>query len=103
MFFPKILDDHIVSSLNILDKTKIEDDNVIYFLLRKHTEYWQHSPWTHFSFYVWEIMHATIKKMNKHVMRLQKEVDDARDKYDAYQRKVSLIKEILVIVIFACV
>ncbi len=42
-------------------------------------------------------MHATIKKMNKHVMRLQKEVDDARDKYDAYQRKVCLTYAIMII------
>ena len=47
----------------------------------------------HFSFYVWEIMHATIKKMNKHIMRLQKEVDDARDRYDAHQRKVRKVCE----------
>uniref|UniRef100_T1JFR4 MIF4G-like type 2 domain-containing protein n=1 Tax=Strigamia maritima TaxID=126957 RepID=T1JFR4_STRMM len=30
--------------------------------------------------YVWEILHLTIRKMNKHVQKLQKEVDDARDK-----------------------
>ena len=36
-------------------------------------------------------MHATIKKMNKHVMRLQKEVEDARDRYDAHQRKVKTV------------
>jgi len=35
------------------------------------------------SFYVWEIMHSTIKKMNKHVSKLQKELDEARDKFDA--------------------
>lgn len=40
------------------------------------------------SFYVWEIMHATIKKMNKHVAKLQKEVEDAKDRLEAAQRKV---------------
>ena len=41
------------------------------------------------SFYVWEIMHSTIKKMNKHVSKLQRDVDDAKDKREAYQRRVS--------------
>ncbi|XP_064620133.1 nuclear cap-binding protein subunit 1-like [Lineus longissimus] len=40
------------------------------------------------SFYVWEIMHATIKKMNKHVAKLQKEVEDAKDRLEAAQRKL---------------
>jgi len=30
--------------------------------------------------YVWEILHLTIRKMNKHVHKLQKEVDEAREK-----------------------
>ena len=30
--------------------------------------------------YVWEILHATIRKMNKHVSKLQKEVNDARER-----------------------
>lgn len=30
--------------------------------------------------YVWEILHLTIRKMNKHVQKLQKEVDEAREK-----------------------
>ncbi|KAG7169403.1 Nuclear cap-binding protein subunit 1-like [Homarus americanus] len=30
--------------------------------------------------YIWEIIHATIRKMNKHVGRLQKEVTDARER-----------------------
>ena len=41
-----------------------------------------------FSFFVWEIMHSTIKKMNKHVTKLQKEVEEARDKMEAVQRRV---------------
>ena len=28
--------------------------------------------------YVWEILHLTIRKMNKHVSRLSKEASDAR-------------------------
>ena len=38
------------------------------------------------SFYMWEIMHATIKKMNKHVTKLLKEVEEARDKLEASRR-----------------
>nr|CAG4638339.1 EOG090X03JL [Cyclestheria hislopi] len=29
--------------------------------------------------YIWEILHLTIRKMNKHVTRLEKELNDARD------------------------
>ncbi|CAH1796073.1 unnamed protein product [Owenia fusiformis] len=40
------------------------------------------------NFYVWEIMHGTIHKMNKHVQKLQKEVDDARDQLEAAERRM---------------
>lgn len=33
--------------------------------------------------YIWEILHLTIRKMNKHVVRLEKEVADARAKLRA--------------------
>ncbi|KAK7116077.1 nuclear cap-binding protein subunit 1-like [Littorina saxatilis] len=39
------------------------------------------------SFFVWEILHGTIKKMTKQVNQLQSEVDDARDRLDAAKRK----------------
>ncbi|GAB1600356.1 nuclear cap-binding protein subunit 1-like [Argonauta hians] len=39
------------------------------------------------SFFVWEIMHSTIKKMMKHVTKLQKEVDDARERHESAQQK----------------
>jgi hypothetical protein len=51
---------------------------------------WHHLM-VHSSFYVWEIMHATIKKMNKHVAKLQKEVEEAKDSLEAAQRKVRSI------------
>lgn len=35
-------------------------------------------------------MHSTITKMSKHVDKLQKEVDDAKDKLDAYKRRVCM-------------
>ena len=41
------------------------------------------------SFYVWEIMHSTIKKMSRHVDQLQSEVDQAHDKQEEFKRKVS--------------
>ncbi|XP_074649967.1 nuclear cap-binding protein subunit 1-like [Tubulanus polymorphus] len=40
------------------------------------------------SFYIWDILHTTIKKMNRHVIRLAKELEDARDKIEAAQRKI---------------
>ena len=33
-----------------------------------------------FRMYVWELLHLTIRKMNKYVQKLQKEVNDARNK-----------------------
>ena len=33
--------------------------------------------------YTWEILHLTIRKMNKHVIRLEKELNDARSKLRA--------------------
>ncbi|XP_059175429.1 nuclear cap-binding protein subunit 1-A-like [Physella acuta] len=39
------------------------------------------------SFYVWEIMHSTIKKMSQHVDQLQQDVDLAHDKQEAAKRK----------------
>lgn len=38
-------------------------------------------------FYVWEMMHSTIKKMSKHVDKLQTDLDDSKDKLDAARRK----------------
>ena len=42
----------------------------------------------YFSNYVWEIMHSTISKMSKHVEKLQKEAEEARDLLDAAKKKV---------------
>ena len=42
-----------------------------------------------FSFFVWEIMHGTIKKMNKQVMKFQKEVEDMKDRLEAAELRVS--------------
>ncbi|XP_060600406.1 nuclear cap-binding protein subunit 1-like isoform X1 [Ruditapes philippinarum] len=39
--------------------------------------------------YVWEIMHSTINKMSKHVEKLQKEAEDARDLLDAAKKKMA--------------
>ncbi|KAG8130327.1 hypothetical protein E2320_017106 [Naja naja] len=37
-------------------------------------------------FYIWEILHSTIRKMNKHVMMIQKELEEAKERL-AKQRK----------------
>lgn len=39
--------------------------------------------------YVWEIMHSTISKMSKHVEKLQKEAEEARDQLDAVKKKMA--------------
>lgn len=35
-------------------------------------------------------MHSTVKKMNKHVTKLEKDMEEAKDKFEAAQRKVKL-------------
>lgn len=40
--------------------------------------------------FIWEIMHSTINKMSKHVEKLQKEAEDARDLLDAAKKKVDI-------------
>jgi len=40
------------------------------------------------SFYVWEILHSTVIKMNKQVKQLQKTIENMRDKLKEYERKV---------------
>ncbi|XP_066576320.1 nuclear cap-binding protein subunit 1 [Amia ocellicauda] len=38
-------------------------------------------------FYVWEILHSTIRKMNKHVQKIQKELEEAKEKLEKQHRK----------------
>ncbi|KAL5004537.1 hypothetical protein ScPMuIL_017993 [Solemya velum] len=40
-------------------------------------------------FYVWEIMHSTINKMNKHVSKLQREVEDSKDRLEMLRRRMA--------------
>ncbi|KAM4555379.1 nuclear cap-binding protein subunit 1 isoform 2-T2 [Odontesthes bonariensis] len=37
--------------------------------------------------FVWEILHSTIRKMNKHVQKIQKELEEAKDKLEKQQHK----------------
>ncbi|XP_054453651.1 nuclear cap-binding protein subunit 1 [Anoplopoma fimbria] len=37
--------------------------------------------------FVWEILHSTIRKMNKHVQKIQQELEEAKDKLDKQQHK----------------
>uniref|UniRef100_A0A672QPJ3 Nuclear cap binding protein subunit 1 n=1 Tax=Sinocyclocheilus grahami TaxID=75366 RepID=A0A672QPJ3_SINGR len=41
-------------------------------------------------FYVWEILHSTIRKMNKHVQKIQKELDEAKVKLEKQHNKKNL-------------
>ncbi|KAL7988540.1 hypothetical protein Chor_007459 [Crotalus horridus] len=38
-------------------------------------------------FYIWEILHSTIRKMNKHVMMIQKELEEAKEKLAKQQKR----------------
>lgn len=38
-------------------------------------------------FYVWEILHSTIRKMNKHVQKIQMELEEAKDKLEKQQNR----------------
>lgn len=37
--------------------------------------------------YIWEILHSTIRKMNKHVQKIQKELEEIKDKLEKQQHK----------------
>ncbi|XP_061746521.1 nuclear cap-binding protein subunit 1-like [Nerophis ophidion] len=37
--------------------------------------------------YIWEILHSTIRKMNKHVQKIPKELEEAEDKLEKQQHK----------------
>uniref|UniRef100_A0A672QPQ2 Nuclear cap binding protein subunit 1 n=1 Tax=Sinocyclocheilus grahami TaxID=75366 RepID=A0A672QPQ2_SINGR len=44
-------------------------------------------------FYVWEILHSTIRKMNKHVQKIQKELDEAKVKLEKQHNKKASITD----------
>ncbi|MEQ2195012.1 hypothetical protein XENOCAPTIV_006163, partial [Xenoophorus captivus] len=37
--------------------------------------------------FTWEILHSTIRKMNKHVQKIQKELEESKDKLEKQQHK----------------
>lgn len=37
--------------------------------------------------YIWEILHSTIRKMDKHVQKIQQELEEAKDKLEKQQHK----------------
>lgn len=47
---------------------------------------------------MWEILHSTIKKMNKQVSRLQKDIEEMQYKLEAHERKVRSVPLYLVFV-----
>uniref|UniRef100_A0A7N8WSS2 Nuclear cap binding protein subunit 1 n=1 Tax=Mastacembelus armatus TaxID=205130 RepID=A0A7N8WSS2_9TELE len=42
--------------------------------------------------FIWEILHSTIRKMNKHVQKIQKELEEAKDKLEKQQHKREMEK-----------
>ena len=38
-------------------------------------------------FYIWEILHSTIRKMNKHVQKIQKELEEVKARLDKQHNK----------------
>lgn len=39
-------------------------------------------------FYIWEILHSTIRKMNKHVVMIQKELEEAKARLAKQHKRV---------------
>ena len=37
--------------------------------------------------FIWEILHSTIRKMDKHVQKIQQELEEAKDKLEKQQHK----------------
>lgn len=55
---------------------------------------------------MWEILHSTIRKMNKHVQKIQKELDEAKEKLEKQQNKKVEEKPILFVhflLVLSCV
>lgn len=44
-----------------------------------------------FRLFVWEILHSTIRKMNKHVLKIQKELEEAKEKLARQHKRVSRV------------
>lgn len=40
-----------------------------------------------FRLFIWEILHSTIRKMDKHVQKIQQELEAAKDKLEKQQHK----------------
>lgn len=40
-----------------------------------------------FRLFIWEILHSTIRKMDKHVQKIQQELEGAKDKLEKQQHK----------------
>jgi len=53
-----------------------------------------------FRLYVWEILHSTIRKMNKHVQKIQKELEDVKARLDKQQHKK--VGEVAMFVVASC-
>lgn len=48
-----------------------------------------------FRFYIWEILHSTIRKMNKHVLKIHKELEDTKARLARQHKRVSSLLGIL--------
>lgn len=40
-------------------------------------------------FYIWEILHSTIRKMNKHVLKIHKELEETKARLARQHKRVS--------------
>lgn len=55
------------------------------------------------SFYIWEILHSTIRKMVRQVTKLQKEIEEMKDRLEELERKVSAhdsVRSLIVLFIY---
>lgn len=46
-------------------------------------------------FYVWDILHASIRKINKTVAQLEQELEELKDKKDEADNKVKLLRQLI--------
>lgn len=52
--------------------------------------------------FVWEILHSTIRKMNKHVLKIQKELEEAKEKLARQHKRVSHVLVLTAEVLTVC-
>uniref|UniRef100_A0A3B3CLT7 Nuclear cap binding protein subunit 1 n=1 Tax=Oryzias melastigma TaxID=30732 RepID=A0A3B3CLT7_ORYME len=94
----------ILKTLTESDEGKLHILKVVYEVWRNHPQCdcfhgeerqlicevsscWNEPPLIFCRLFIWEILHSTIRKMNKHVQKIQKELEEAKEKLEKQQNK----------------